>query len=378
LRRRHLTDYSRKVTAFDAWSEAARLVAGRYVQQTRGSATVTAVLNDIEVRAVGGLSFSLLHLTRVGHTDVRAVVPDLAEVTIHVRERRQSPPRGLTRVAIEDEPRVGLAEDEPAARGVPARFAVRNGPPSFAEERGVYASDEDLARLVLSPEVRRTLVDEELESYDFVMDRGEVRARHDVLERDSEVLAKVMRAVGDLAARPSQLAAQWAELARALGGVRPEPATWRLAASDPIVAIRNTVTMTIRAHIASPGPLVEAGLYTEYTCTPGSPSAPFVLSARDWDGPLPRDGRPTSRPLGLDFVDQHFALFQILPDDVDATRRRCRDLLMLARSQARFVIVDADRVSLWVPGLVLEAEAAEAALRATAALAGAADISPYR
>jgi hypothetical protein len=64
LRRRHLTDYSRKVTAFDAWSEAARLVAGRYVQQTRGSATVTAVLNDIEVRAVGGLSSPVRRGTR--------------------------------------------------------------------------------------------------------------------------------------------------------------------------------------------------------------------------------------------------------------------------------------------------------------------------
>jgi hypothetical protein len=183
-------------------------------------------------------------------------------VTIHVRERKLSAPGGLARLAIEDDSR-------------------------FAEELRVYTSDEDLARAVLSSEVQGALkrVDE-YDRYEFLVEGGEVLARCSFVDQDPELLVRAMHAVSALAARSRELVAQWAELAHAVGGQRPEPARWRLAASDPIIATRNGVTVTIRAHVASPGAAIEARLYTEYSCALESPIAPFVLYTRDWDGPL--------------------------------------------------------------------------------------------
>lgn len=275
-------------------------------------------------------------------------------MTIHVRERKRRPPRGLARLAIEAGSR-------------------------FAEEMRVYASDEDLARMVLPPEMCRVLLGvDEYDRYDFAVQRGKVLVRRSDLEGEAARLARAMRAASRLAARPGEITAQWAALARAVDGHRPESARWRLTASDPIIATRHAVAVTIRSHVASPGGSVEPRLYTEYTCAPRDPATPFVLYAHDWDGPLPRDVQPAALPRDLAFLAQRFMLARPRTGDLDDTRWQPGALRPLMRSQARFAIVDVDRISIWAPDLVLDADATEAALRAAVALAGAGALMPYR
>jgi len=334
-----------------AWQQAADLVGGQFVPQggswfSRTPMQVVAEVEGVEVRV-----------------DHYTVSHGKSSTTYTRITAAASAPQGLTlKVYVE-----GFFSTIGKALGTQD---VNVGDREFDDAFMVKASDEDMARLWIGPEIRRAAL--ATREYSVGLAAGTVTSIRIGLETDGEKLARAMREVALFAGRGRKLLDKWSGLARELNGnISAQSLTWP---GDSRAAIQlehhgALITVALAAGAVAGDP---PRLGTRVSASRTAPAAErFTIQRRT------RPDKNDADPFG----DPAFAkAFVLQAADPGRALRRLTDELrrsILALDPEEIRAGDAD-IALVLDGAELKRQRLDAAIAIVSALAAPISDGPYR